>query len=352
MRTLLTLLTCLLCASPLLAATSYRIPAAEERPEQLRVYGAADLPTIRPVLEAFVRSQPSIAVNYTEFNTQVLHTKLLKDYPYAPDLVMSSAIDLQFKLVNDGFAQPHQSDETEALPRWASWRHEIFGFTYEPAVLAVNTHLLGELPIPRSRAELLSLIRNNPELFRGRIGTFDIERVGAGYLTWSHDRQQSGSYGRMLEAFGSHQARRFPSSAAMLEALSNGELVVAYNLLGSYAQAWEATHPEIRVIMPEDFTTLIMRTAFIPKYARHVRPARLFLDFLLSEQGQKLLADHSHFYPVREQLEGYETGSSLRQLTDSRFRPIPLDLSLLVMMDKAKKQLILDEWEAAMKELE
>lgn len=229
--------------------------------------------------------------------------------------------------------------------------NEIFGFTYEPAVLAINKRLLGDLPVPRSRAELLSLVRNNPGLFRGRIGTFDIEKVGAGYLTWAHDRQQSGSYGRMLEVFGSHQARRFPSSAAMLKALSNDELVVAYNLLGSYAQAWAEEHPEVLVINPEDYTTLIMRTAFIPKQARHVRLAGLFLDFLLSERGQKLLADRSGFYPVRERLKGYQTASSLRQLSDSRFRPIPLDLSLLVLMDRAKKQLILDEWERAMKEL-
>jgi len=352
MKTLLTLLLCLLFSGILPAATSYRVPSDEERPEQLTVYGAADFPTIRPVLEAFTRHHPTIAVNYTEFNTQVLYSRLLNDYPQAPDLVMSSAIDLQFKLVNDGFAQPFYSDETSSLPRWAVWRDEIFGFTYEPAVLAVNRRLLGKLPLPGNRAALLSLIRNNPELFRGRIGTFDIEQVGAGYLTWAHDRQQSASYGRMLEVFGSHQARRFPSSASMLEALSNDELVVAYNLLGSYAQTWASSHPEISVVMPEDFTTLIMRTAFIPRYALHVHEAGLFLDFLLSEQGQRLLADQSHLYPVRESLEGYETASSLRQLSDSRFRPIPLDLSLLVMMDKAKKQLILDEWEAAMKDLE
>lgn len=158
--------------------------------------------------------------------------------------------------MNDGFAQEFLSVEAPALPRWARWRNEIFGFTYEPAVLAINKRLLGDLPVPRSRAELLSLVRNNPGLFRGRIGTFDIEKVGAGYLTWAHDRQQSGSYGRMLEVFGSHQARRFPSSAAMLKALSNDELVVAYNLLGSYAQAWAEEHPEVLVINPEDYTTL------------------------------------------------------------------------------------------------
>lgn len=156
MKTLLTLLLCLLFSGILPAATSYRVPSDEERPEQLTVYGAADFPTIRPVLEAFTRHHPTIAVNYTEFNTQVLYSRLLNDYPQAPDLVMSSAIDLQFKLVNDGFAQPFYSDETSSLPRWAVWRDEIFGFTYEPAVLAVNRRLLGKLPLPGNRAALLS----------------------------------------------------------------------------------------------------------------------------------------------------------------------------------------------------
>jgi len=49
---------------------------------------------------------------------------------------------------------------------------------------------------------------------------------------------------------------------------------------------------------------------------------------------------------------GEPSPKSLRTLDQSRLQPIPLGLSLLVHTDKAKRRLILDEWEAAMKTTE
>ncbi|MBR9869351.1 MAG: ABC transporter substrate-binding protein [Oceanospirillales bacterium] len=331
------------------AETLYSLPAPEQPQSQLKIYGAADYPAIAPVLEQFQKKYPRISIHYTEFNTRVLYQRFLEEQPNSVDLVLSSAMDLQIKLVNDGYAQPHQSLETERLPRWANWRNEIFGFTYEPAVIAINSDLLkGESP-PRSRSELLSFIRRKGDLVKGRIGTFDIERVGVGYLTWANDRQQSGSYGRLLESFGTHQARRFPSSSSMLKALASGEIVIAYNLLGSYALASAKQHTMIKVIMPEDYTALVMRSAFIPKRAKNLQNARLFLNYLLSLEGQQLLADRASLFPIRDDVTGEQTAHTLRNTTQSRFQPIPLGLSLLVHTDKAKRRLILDEWDAAMK---
>lgn len=334
------------------AETLYDLPALEQPASKLQIYGAADYSAIKPLLMQFQQRNPRIEIHYTEFNTRVLYHRFLEEQPHSPDLVLSSAMDLQIKLVNDGYAQPHQSTETEALPNWARWRNEIFGFTYEPAVIAINSGFLSDERLPRSRSELLSLIRQRGDQVRGRIGTFDIERVGVGYLTWAHDRQQSGSYGRMLESFGTHQARRFPSSASMLKALADGDIVIAYNLLGSYAHAWAKKYPVISVVMPEDYTALVMRSAFIPKRAENVQNARRFIDHLLSLEGQQLLADQSSLFPIREDVTGSQTAHNLRRSTQSRFQPIPLGLSLMVHTDKAKRRLILDEWDAAMRSAE
>ncbi|WP_372741692.1 ABC transporter substrate-binding protein [Neptunomonas sp.] len=334
------------------AETLHSLPALEQPESRLQIYGAADYPAIAPLMAQFQKRNPRVSIDYTEFNTRVLYLRFLEEQPSSVDLVLSSAMDLQIKLINDGYAQPHQSMETDALPRWANWRNEIFGFTYEPAVIAINRDFLEGESLPRSRSELLSLIRRKGDLVKGRIGTFDIERVGVGYLTWAHDRQQSGSYGRMLESFGTHHARRFPSSSSMLEALASGEIVIAYNLLGSYALAWAKQYPVISVIMPEDYTVLVMRSAFIPKRAENLQNARLFLNYLLSREGQQLLANRSSLFPIRDDVTGEQTAHNLRRSSQSRFQPIPLGLSLLVHTDKAKRRLILDEWDASMKTIE
>jgi ABC-type Fe3+ transport system substrate-binding protein len=110
------------------------------------------------------------------------------------------------------------------------------------------------------------------------------------------------------------EARLFTSSAAMLRALVRGDIVIAYNVLGSYAHAWAKRHPLLTVVLAEDYTTVIMRTAFVPKSARNPEDARRFLDFLLSNEGQQVLADEASLYPVRGDIVG-KTGASRLRLT-------------------------------------
>lgn len=325
------------------------LPALGKEQSTLRIFGAADYAVIVPLFNAFQERYTWVSIEYTEFNTRRLYQHFLDSYPVGPDLMLSSAMDLQIKLVNDGFAQPYRSTETAALPGWANWRDEIFGFTYEPAVIAVNRRLLAGEEVPSNRIELLDMVRRNSDHFRGRIGTFDIANVGVGYLTWSHDSQQSGSYGRLLESFGNHDARLFNSSADMLQALSNREIAIAYNLLGSYAYGWAKNHPEIEVVLPTDYTSLVMRSAFVPKKAANSVDAKRFLDFLLSHDGQQLLADRSNLYPILEDVSGETTAQSLRLSSRSPLRPIPLGLNLLIQTDQASRRALLLEWELAIK---
>src|SRR6266700_87754 len=64
-------------------------------------------------------------------------------------------------------------------------------------------------------------------------------------------------------------------------------------MIGSYAieRAKEAT--SIGIVFPADYITLMSRIAFIPVTAPHPESAKLFLDYLLSERGQKFLLARS-----------------------------------------------------------
>lgn len=337
-----------------LAAEHHRLPAnAAGETSDLVIWGVANYSAIEPVLRHYQQSNPNITIEYSEYNTNALYQTMLSletgnPMQARPDVVMSSAMDLQFKLVNDGHAMPYQSPHTLALPEWAKWHNEVFGFTFEPIVMVVNTDILGQETLPRSREQLLSLIRAKGPLVSGKIGLNDIETVGLGYLTWFHDSQQSRTYGRLLEAFGTHHAQLYPNSSAMLDALLKGEIFIAYNLVGSYAFEWSRQYPWIETVMPTDYTSVIMRTAFIYKHANHVSSAQRFLDYLISEQGQSALAEYSSLIPLSEDVEGKNARSILHRRPHGIFRPIPFGLETLVQTDQAKKQLLLKEWHHAM----
>jgi ABC-type Fe3+ transport system substrate-binding protein len=327
-------------------STGKEITANERR--VLSINGAVNRAVIDPLFKAFEAQHPDVTIHYTESNTRDLYERFLSEPETRADIIMSPAMDLQFKLANDGFALAYQSPELERLPSDSYWRNELFGFTYEPIVTAINTDILAADALPLSREQLLNLIRKKNHLLDEKIGLFDIKKSGIGYLAWTYDGQQSRSYGRLLEAFGNHQAQLYTDTSSMLQALLKGQIFVAYNLIGAYSYQWSEQYPWIKTIMPTDYTSVIMRTAFIYRDAKQPRLAKRFIDLLLSPLGQHILANQSGLTPISPKAVGPYSRDALSKLPHGIFRPIPLGLELLIQTDDAKKQLIYNEWDNAM----
>ncbi len=61
-------------------------------------------------------------------------------------------MDLQLKLVNDGYAKKiNQIDH----PNWAKWRQSLFAFTIEPAAIVLNKKAFKNIAIPKTRQDLI-----------------------------------------------------------------------------------------------------------------------------------------------------------------------------------------------------
>ena len=240
-------------------------------------------------------------------------------------------MDLQVKLVNDGYAQPHRSPETAALPRWAVWKDEAFGTTYEPAAIVYNKRLLTEAEVPDTHAELIRLLGEQPSRLLGRLASYDPERSGLGLLLHTQDAQANPIVFWQL-------ARRM------------GELGLAYNVLGSYAHKRARSEAVLGVVWPQDYTLVLSRVAFIARDARHPAAARLWLDHLLSPRGQALLAEHLGLLPVRADAGTAGADSAAALLHENlrhAFRPIRIGSGLLTYQDQAKRQAFLRQWDAA-----
>ena len=149
---------------------------AEDAPEVLQIISTADIDFFAPTITAFLAAHPEARVDYTVASSAEV-MRALYDEGQSFDIAISSAMDLQTKLANDGHARPHA---TEGLPDWAVWNEMVFAFTQEPAAMVVSHAAFDGLPLPRSRQELIAVLRQNPERFRGKIGTYDVRPVRAG----------------------------------------------------------------------------------------------------------------------------------------------------------------------------
>jgi two-component system, OmpR family, sensor histidine kinase TctE len=336
------LLAALSGAEPARSAEPVFYPAREAAAERLRVFGATDLVAMQPLLADFQALRPDVAIEYHDLTTHALFEAVTRGMA-AADIVISSAMDLQVKLVNDGWTQPHVSEETGRLPRWANWRNEAFGFTYEPAVIVYRRDAL-EGDLPRSRRDLTRRLLQDTERLRRRVATYDPAASGVGYLFATQDSVLSSQYWRLVLAFGNVQARLFGTSAEMLDALERGEVAIAYNVLGSYARTRADAGAPLAIVPPEDYTLVMSRVATIPRTAGNARLGKEFLEYLLSNRGQTVVDGPSNLDAILSDLPTTldEDPTPVPRLGTER--PIALGPQLLVFLDPMKRRVFLEEW--------
>lgn len=297
----------------------------------LRIISSTDTELFAPWIEAFVSRNPQIAIEYLVTGTADIDRRF-RETPDAFDIAISSAMDLQFKLTNDGYAL-----ELEGVshPAWAQWRQSLFAFTSEPAAIVINRAAFEGLPIPGSRQELIEALRARPDVFRGRIGTYDVRQSGLGYLFATQDARASETFWRLMEVMGGLDARLYCCSGEMINDLTNKTIAVAYNVLGSYAAARAESQNILEIVLPSDFPTTMMRTAFVSRETDKPMAARQFIQFLVTYQSRSSHAARS-LPPLRNRERGTKRAT------------IALEPALMTFLDALKRTKFLSEWEDAL----
>lgn len=320
-------------------------------PLLLTIYSTTDIDAARPLVQAFQELYPHIGVTYHDIQSNDLYDRVIRESDgenQTADLVFSSAMDLQMKLANDGYAERYRSDVTDEIPGWAKWRNEAFGVTFEPAVIVYNKAFFKNRPVPKTRLELETLLnQENTDLY-GRIATYDVQRSGLGLLVLARDLEHYSGLWGLVRAFGRNGVKLYTSTAAILDRVSQGKFVLGYNVLGSYAAARAKHDPAIDIVLPEDFTVVLSRIAIVPRFAKSKAAGKLFLDFLLSKHGQQLLAEKAGLNAIHPEVEGLNTAYSLRLKMNQSLRPIKVGPGLLVYLDQVKRARLLTRWEQSL----
>ncbi len=330
-------LVCLLltCLMPLDALAQARTP--------LLVEAALDRQVVAPLLAAFERAHPDIALTYHDRSTLEVDRRAREVRP-APDVVISSAMPWQLARVNEGLARPLNSAEARRWPEWAQWRNEVFGFTFEPIVTVYRLDLARHMMPPATHADLHTLLSTQQELLRGRVTTYSPARSGVGYTLFQQDARYSPRFWDLVAAMGAAEVSLEDNTQAMLDGLSEGTYWVGYNLLGSYAMHWAQTHPEVIVQVPQDYALVMMRMAFIHREAPHPAAAEAFLNFLLGLEGQRILAGSTPLFSVLPEVIGPYTAQRLRDQVGERLYPIPINASLLAFVDPERRDAFMTRW--------
>lgn len=329
-------------------------PAQENEPDAstLVIYSSLDLYLARALIAGFQKRNPKVAVRYEELLTGDVYSRIVEETDAAKptaDLALSSAMDLQMKLANDGYAQEATVPESASWPRWANWRNTAYALTFEPAVFVYHKPSFADAQPPATRGQFVDYIRKHPDESQGRIATYDIERSGVGFLFMARDQEQFPDIWSTISVFGEAGIKLYSTSSAILERVADGRAVLGYNILGSYAADWAARHPTVGIVLPNDYTVVMSRIGLVPRAAATPELGVDFLEYCMSAEGQSIMARELHIAAVNPEVAGDNTASAIQMAIGPQLRPVPVSPGLLVYLDQVKRSRLIKRWNEALR---
>ncbi len=318
----------------------------------VNVYSSLDEDISGPLIAAFQTANPDITVHYEELQTVDVFDRIIKETDRGAttaDVAISSAMDLQMKLANDGYAQPIAVPAAAGLPAWAKWRDTAFALTFEPAVIVYNKRAFdGRLP-PQTHGELVRFLQESGDTYYGRIGTYDVERSGLGFLFLARDQEHYRDIWDLVRAMGKAGVKLYSTSSAILERVADGRFVLGYNILGSYALGWAQRAPDLGIVLPGDYTIVMSRIGLVPKAAASPRLGARFLDFMMSRAGQTVLARDLHLPAILPGIDSAYTIGAMQTELGGQLRSVPVSPGLLAYLDQVKRASLVRRWNDALR---
>lgn len=320
------------------------------REGRVQVYTSTDAAQAQPLLDAFRAAHPGVSVDWNDMGTSTAFSRLVAEAAakqVGADLVWTSAMDQGLNLVDRNLVQSYRSPETSALPTWAMYKEAAYGTAVEPVCVLYNTSLLSADQVPRTHGELLALLRDRKEAFRGKTGTFDPEKSGAGYLLHTALQRHVPEFWDLVRAFGAADGKVYSSSGQMREKAVSGEHSLLFNVPGSYAMEWVKTAPNLGMAYLADYVPAFSRVAVLPKDSPNPNAGKLFLDVMLSAAGQRAMGERS-VPSIRTDIEGPMSLGEIRKAVGGKLDPIPVDASTAAGIDPKRRATFLQQWRRAL----
>ncbi|HEY3246857.1 MAG TPA: extracellular solute-binding protein [bacterium] len=259
-----------------------RLEAGARGEGALLLYTSMDLEESQPIIEAFQRKYPFIRGEVYRATGEDVAQKIITEYrggKYIADIFEGTGIDVA-KMIKEGFAQAYYTPRAGAFPRQAK---DPKGFwiasRYNILVAAWNTNLVSDADSPRTYEDLIT-----PK-WRGKIGIEATDQVWLGTLMELWGEAKGMEFFRTL---GNQQLQIRSGHTLLANLIVAGEIPMSPTIYNHRVQLLKGRNAPIdwRPLQP---AVAIPHVISLPKNAPHPNAALLFIDFLLSREGQQEL---------------------------------------------------------------
>ena len=251
---------------------------------------------MRPLSQAFMKKYPFIKMTFWRGDTEEIVAKLsaeVRAKNVVADVVEGTGVGEL--AVEANLTVPYLSPQIEAMPEryrdprnhWTSTRISYYSIAY-------NTRLVPPDQVPKTYDDLL-----DPR-WRGklawRIGSSSGTPLFLTNIRLARGEDKATAYFRKLATqkiinFGSGSAR------TLVDRVIAGEFAIALNIFAHHPLISRAKGAPVNSQLMDPVPSTA-GTMMIPRGARHPHAALLLADFILSPEGQQILAG-AEYFPVR-----------------------------------------------------
>ncbi len=316
------------------------LSACTPKTEEVVIYTSVDQVYSEPIFKDFER-QSGITVRAVFDTEETKSTGVLNrlvaegQHPQA-DVFWANDPARPQLLVKRGLVEPYRSPSAADIP--APYRDGDGAWTYIAArarVLLVNKNRVAPGDLPRSIRDLANpRWKNQAAIANPLFGTTTMH-VAALFTVWGDGRARD-----FLDALKANGVRVASSNGEVKRLVASGEVAFGLADTDDAQEAVQAGDP-VTVVYPdqEDDGTLLMPTAvMLLRGAPHGEPGRKLVDFLLSADVERRLAESAAQMPLRASVP---VPPSLKRIGD--IRPMRVDYSK-VADDMERIQPWLRQW--------
>jgi len=272
---------------------------------QLDIYSNTSEENWAPIFRDFKKKYPWVEeVSANDLDSDEVFQKVLSEQATGgspADLVVSNAsVAWADFAAREGTLLDYESPELGEVPDFAQLLPNVYAMSTDPMTIAYNTELITEAPT--GITDLADLAEADPDVFEDKVTVRDPESSFGFTVTHAFTEANTEGWDDLERLLPFTRAET--SSGTQMEKILAGEYVAGFFISGGPAFPVVADSDGlVDVVYPEDGTTVLPRGIGIAAEAPHPATSKLFIDFLLSEEGQFAVAEGG-LSSFREGVEG------------------------------------------------
>lgn len=294
------------------------IDASMEEGGDLTIYSNTDQENWAPIFRDFQKKYPWVTkINANNLDSDEVFQRQLSESATGSstaDLLVSNAAQAWAEFTEDpSVLLEYSSPEVPELPDFAELLPNVYAMSTDPMTIAYNTALMDEAPT--GIASLAEIVAADPEKYADKITTRDVNGAFGFTVSYTFTEARDDAWADLEQILP--LARPETSSGTQGEKILAGEYLAGFFISGAPAYPIvDSSGGIFQVVFPEDGTVILPRGIGITPDAPNVNTAKLFVDFLLSEEGQGAVAEGG-LTSYRESVKAAEGLHTYQEVVDA-----------------------------------